>query len=418
MGFMSYLPRSLDRELDELLPHLSAVAIDGPKGVGKTATAARRADLTLPLDQASNVALLESDFSLSSFQGKKLLLDEWQHHPQVWDMVRRAVDNGAPAGSFLLTGSATPYDMRGSHSGAGRVVSLRMRPMGLHERGVTDPTILLSDLLAGEADITAQRSEFGLADYMTAIVSSGFPGMAGLSARALRAQLEGYLVRVIDRDIPEIGAEVRHPVALRKWLVAYAAAESTTTAYSKLLDATTGGDGAHPSEKTTRSYREHLAKLWLLDPVPGWVPALNASKRLQQAPKHHLADPALTAHLLRLDVAALLSDRGSFMAGPLFESLVTLTVRVIAQSLEATVSHLRMNSGAKEIDLIVEGRDGQLVAIEVKLKAAPTDHDVRHLHWLKEQLPDRVASMVVITAGGAAYRRPDGVFVIPLAMLG
>ncbi|MFW0120081.1 ATP-binding protein [Rothia sp. P5764] len=415
---MKYLPRSLDRELDDLLPHLSAVAIDGPKGVGKTATAQRRADTVLSLDRTSNVALLESDFDFDSFRGKKLLLDEWQYYPKVWDMVRRAVDQGAPAGSFLLTGSASPYDMAGSHSGAGRVVSLRMRPMGLHERGQTTPTVFLSDLLAGEADISTYRSEYKLADYMEAIVASGFPGLAGFNPRALRAQLEGYLMRVIDRDIPELGAEVRHPLALRKWLAAYAAAESSTTAYSKLLDATTGGDGTQPSEKTTRTYREHLAKLWLLDPVPGWVPALNAFTRLQQSPKHHLADPALAAHLLGLDASALLSDRGSHMAGPLFESLVTLTVRVMAQSLEATVSHLRMNSGAREIDLLVEGHDGQLVAIEVKLKAVPTDRDVRHLLWLKEQLPQRVASLVVITAGDVAYRRPDGVYVIPLALLG
>lgn len=415
---MEYLPRSLDTELDELLPHLPAIAIDGPKGVGKTATAARRADLTLGLDSPSTRAILESDFALSSYQNKKLLLDEWQHLPQIWDMVRRKVDAGSPPGTFILTGSATPYDMRGSHSGAGRVVSLRMRPMGLHERGITAPQIRLSDLLAGEADISAQPSDFSLADYMDAIVNSGFPGFSALPPRALRQQLDGYLVRVIDRDIPELGAEVRHPHTLRSWLAAYAAAESTTTSYSKLLDATSAGSSTQPAAATTRAYREHLTKLWLIDPVPGWVPALNSFKRLQQAPKHHLADPALSARLLNLDRDALLTDTGSHMAGPLFESLVTLTVRVIAQSLEATVSHLRMDSGAREIDLIVEGQNGAIVAIEVKLKSTPTDRDVRHLHWLKEHMPERVKSMVVITAGDVAYKRPDGVFVIPLALLG
>lgn len=177
---MEYLPRSLYTELDELLPHLPAIAIDEPKGVGKTATAARRADLTLGLDSPSTRAILESDFALSSYQNKKLLLDEWQHLPQIWDMVRRKVDADSPPGTFILTGSATPYDMRSSHSGVGRVVSLRMRPMGLHERGITAPQIRLSDLLAGEADISAQPSDFSLADYMDAIVNSGFPGFSAL----------------------------------------------------------------------------------------------------------------------------------------------------------------------------------------------------------------------------------------------
>ncbi|MGL4831291.1 MAG: DUF4143 domain-containing protein, partial [Propionibacteriaceae bacterium] len=188
--------------------------------------------------------------------------------------------------------------------------------------------------------------------------------------------------------------------------------------YSKLLDATTGGDGTQPAKTTTMAYREHLSRLWLLDPVPGWLPANNSIKRLQQAPKHQLADPGLAARLLGLTEATLTGPAGVHMLGPLFESLVALGVRVAAQAAEARVSHLRLLGGDREIDLIVEGPEGQVLAIEVKLAGAVDDSDVRHLLWLRDQIPDRIVDLVVITTGPAAYRRTDGVAVVPLALLG
>ena len=297
-----------------------------------------------------------------------------------------------------------------------------MRPMGLHERGTVSPTVSLKSLLAGEqdgrvGDIGGETS-FSLGDYAEAIVSSGFPGIMTAPLRLQRSLLDAYLARVIDRDLPDLGYEVRRPEVLRRWLSAYAAASSSTTAYSRLLDATTGGDGAQPAKTTTIAYRDHLTRLWLLDPVPGWIPANNPIRRLQQAPKHHLADPALAARLLDLSAVELVKSSGVHMIGPLFESLVTLTVRVLAQAVEAKVSHLRLRGGEREVDLIVQGMDGQIVGIEVKLASDVGDADVRHLKWLREQIPGRVADLVVVTTGRIAYRRNDGVAVIPLALLG
>ncbi|WP_280953294.1 DUF4143 domain-containing protein [Acidipropionibacterium timonense] len=230
--------------------------------------------------------------------------------------------------------------------------------------------------------------------------------------------LDLYLQRVIDRDLPDQGFEVRRPEVLRRWLAAYAAASSTTTSYSKLLDATTGGDGSQPAKTTTATYREHLTRLWLLDPVPGWLPANNPIKRLQQAPKHQLADPALAARLLGLTPAMLAGSAGAHMFGPLLESLAALGVRVSAEAAEARVSHLRLLGGDREIDLIVEGPEGQILAIEVKLAGAIDDSDVRHLLWLRDQIPDRVVDLVVLNTGPFAYRRRDGVAVVPVALLG
>ena len=172
-----------------------------------------------------------------------------------------------------------------------------------------------------------------------------------------------------------------------------------------------------PAKTTTNLYRNFLTKLWILDPVPGWAPASNEFTRLTVSPKHQLADPALAARLLQLSASTLTSSQGAHMLGPLFESLVTLSVRVAAQAAEATVSHLRTKNGDHEVDLIVQGPEGEVLGIEVKLAPVITDTDVRHLLWLRDKMPDSVTNLVVITTGAQVYRRADGVLVLPLSLL-
>ena len=169
------------------------------------------------------------------------------------------------------------------------------------------------------------------------------------------------------------------------------ATPTTSTTYSKILDAATPGDTDKPAKATTIGYREALARLWLLDPIPGWIPEGHLLTRLAQAPKHHLADPALAARLLgatatgllRNTVGSGLTPADGVLLGALFESLVTLSVRVYAQPLDATVHHLRTQNGDHEVDLVVEGADRRVVALEVKLAADVTTKDVRHLTWLR-----------------------------------
>lgn len=193
----------------------------------------------------------------------------------------------------------------------------------------------------------------------------------------------------------------------------------------EILDAATPNQGDKPAKKTTIGYRDALSGLWLLDPTPAWAPTSNHLSQLGQAGRHQLADPALAAHLLNLDVDGLMRGRGDAaslgggsMLGALFESLVTQSVQTYAQNAEARVHHLREQKGRREIDLIVEGYGRRLVAIEVKLAATPADQDVQHLLWLREQLGDLLADAVVVTTGEHAYRRRDGVAVVPAALLG
>lgn len=416
---MDYLRRTVDSALDDLMSFESAIAIDGPKGVGKTATAARRATKMWRADIAAERAILEADPWFADAPGGTLLIDEWQRLPEVWDCVRRLVDDGADPGRFLLTGSATPLSGTDTHSGAGRIQTLRMRPMALHERGVAQSTVSLSALLEGTTETITGETDFTAASYFEAITGSGFPDIVDLPERQSSRRLETYLQRVIDRDMAEQGYAVRRPETLRRWLGAYAAATSSTAAYSTMLEATTAGDGSQPARATTNAYRDHLTQLWLLDPVPAWTPRMdNPFKWLQRGSKHQLADPALAARLLGLSSTALGSSRGAAMAGPLFEALVTLGVRVSAEAVGARVGHLRTKKGDHEIDLVVEGFDGEVLGIAVKLSAHVDEKHVRHLKWFREQLGDRVTDLIVISTGNTAYRRRDGVAVIPLALLG
>jgi len=422
---MGYLPRVLEAEFNELSSALPALAIEGAKGVGKTAMASRRARTIHALDDPEQLELATADPKRLLEADSPILIDEWQRLPETWDLVRRAVDAGAEPGRFLLTGSASP-EGTGTHSGAARIPTVRMRPLALSERLGTAGSVSLGELLKGEKPDLEGETSMSLEDYTDEILASGFPGLRRFSGRALRAQLDGYLDRIVDRDFPELGHQVRNPAGLRRWIRAYAAASSTTTSLEKIRVAAAGGEGENVNRKAATPYRDVLERLWLVDPVPGWLPTRSHLKRLTALEKHQLADPALAARFVGATKGALLEGEsfgppiprdGSFL-GTLFESLVTLSIRVYAQNAEAQVKHLRSFAGDREIDLIVQRDDDRVLAIEVKLTAVPRDDDFRHLEWLQKAIGKDLLDALVITTGRAAYRRADGIGVVPLALLG
>ncbi len=354
-----------------------------------------------------------------------MLVDEWQHVPSVWDRVRRAADTYATPGQFLLTGSASPKDT-GTHSGGGRIVSVRMRPLSLAERWPGEATVSLSELLGGTRPEVHGQTRRSLEDYADEIVRSGFPGIRILQGRARRAQLDSYLNRIVDRDFEELGHPIRNPMGLRRWMSAYAAATATTTSFERIRDAASGGNDRPPAKTTVQPYREVLERLFILDEVAGWQPSRNPIARLALPPKHQLADPALAAALLGATAARLLEGdapgpaipRDGTLLGALFESLVTQSVKVYAQAAEASAGHLRLKGGTHELDLVVDRGDGRVVAIEVKLSATVRDDAVKHLNWLQRTIGDDLLDRVLITTGTEAYRRADGVAVVPAGLLG
>lgn len=402
--------------------------IAGPKATGKTATASRIAATVLQLDDERLRSRIETDPGYLSSRRPPVLLDEWQRLPELWDTVRRSVDADRTPNRFILTGSAYP---RGAaiHSGAGRILSLRMRPLSLAERGLVPPTVSLEALLRGGSRIEG-LSGLGLAEYTREILASGFPAIRAGQPRGSRRELESYVENIIHREFAEQGYAVRAPHTLRRWLRAYAASTGTTASYASILEGATTGEGGRPAKTTAILYREVLESLWLLDEVPAWAPLDTSTGRLGQAPKHFLADPALAATLLDVDADDLLDGdvdedpalkvvakgAGTFL-GRLFEHLIAMSLQSYAQTAGARLSHLRTRNGDHEIDFIVE-RKRRIVAFEVKLSPVVRDHDLRHLKWLRDRAGDRLVEAVIITTGDEAYRRSDGIAVVPAALLG
>ncbi|MDO5082627.1 MAG: DUF4143 domain-containing protein [Arachnia propionica] len=355
---------------------------------------------------------------------KPVLIDERQRVPTAWDTVRRAMDDGAEPGSFLLAGSAAPQQSDPIHSGAGRILSLPMRPMALCERGLVDPTVSLRRLLQGDAEIGGS-SPLGPEDYVREILASGPPGLRHRPSPARNAQLRSHLTRVIERELTdEQGVTLRRPESLTLWVQACASASGTTTSWEKIRAAATPGDANPPSKVTTVRCRDWLTALRLLDPVPAWLPLASGLPSPTRAPKHHLADPALASVLLRAASISLQKGEGRWLRargaliGGLFEGLATLSARGAAQAAGAEVSHLRSSRGEQEINLIVEGEDGRILAVGVKFSRAASHEDVAHLPWLKEKLGDQVSDMVLLNTDEHAHRRRDGVAVVPLALPG
>lgn len=404
---------------------LPAIALEGAKGVGKTETAKRRSETALNLSRRTELAAVSGDDGLLDRLPGPILVDEWQLHPPVWDQVKEAVDNGAEPGRFLLAGSARATGEVRIHSGAGRIVRLRLRPLAFSEREVCEPTVSLNQLLTGDHHAIEGTSSLTVPDYADEILASGFPGIRKLPLRTRNAQLDSYLDRIVDSELTRDSKKFRSPAMLKAWLSAYAAATSSQTSYNNLLDAATSGENDKPARQTTAVYREELLRMFILDPVEAWIPTFSPLRRLTQAPKHHLVDPALAARLVGVQREALLRGDGETLnasartwLGALFESLVVQSVRTYAMGCDATVGHLRTKGGEREVDVIVESSDRTVVAFETKLSSTVNDSDVKHLLWLKETLGERLVDAAVLHTGPHAYRRSDGIAVIPFALLG
>jgi hypothetical protein len=422
---VTYRRRAVDDELDEFLVGMPAILLDGPKGVGKTSTAKRRASTVIALDVPSQLQIAEADPDAILDGISPTLIDEWQRFPPIWDAVKRNVDDQEKDGVFLLTGSAYVPDAK-IHSGSLRIHELRMRPMSLPERGVVSPTISLGALLRGEKGVKGNAIDFGLREYVKEIAASGFPGIRNMPSKLQSAELGSYLTNIVTKDFVEAGYKVRKPAALLGWIRAYAAATSTNISFEKIRGMSLPGEETPKTKITAATHIEVLKMLRIIDEVPAWLPGFNFLAQLAQAPKRHLVDPALAVRALGLNAEMLLNgeqgvlkleNQGNLL-GRLFESLVTLSIKVFAQTHGATISHLRTRRGEHEVDLILETEDRKIIGIEVKLSPTVVDDDVKHLLWLRNNARTEVIDLIVITTGDTAFRRPDGVAVIPLALLG
>ncbi|MBN9608303.1 MAG: hypothetical protein BGO26_20275 [Actinobacteria bacterium 69-20] len=414
-----YLPRLADRLLDDRLHAMGAVLIEGVKGCGKTATARQRAGSEVLLDidpEAERRAAIDPRLLLDGTTPR--LLDEWQRAPRIWDAVRRAVDDRGLSGQFILTGSATPKDDAVRHSGAGRFGTLRMRTMTLTEKQATTPSVSVADLLSG-IDPAPANSPVSVRDYLDHIAVGGWPLLVGADQRAARTYLDGYLDVIVEHDIDDVSGGLRNPRLVRRFLHAYAQMVAQTANLSTIMKRArdeVDDEADVPSRHTAEVYLDALSRMSIVDDVPAWDPSVRSSKRLTTTPKRLLADPSLAASLLEMSPSRMLDDLAT--AGFLFESLVAHDLRIYAEAAGAFCYHYREAEGRLEVDYILETRDGDWLAVEVKLGEAEIDKAAVALHRLAERIPRRPTALLIVTGTSLAYTREDGVHVVPLGLLG
>ena len=425
-----YLSRIADKVLDSALKASGAVLIEGPKWCGKTRTAEEKAASTLYLQDpdhtASHLKAADTKPSLLLQGDTPRLIDEWQMAPVLWDAVRFAVDQRGETGQFILTGSAVPKDNAVQHTGTGRISRMVMRPMSLFESLESNGTISLKSLFdeTGDGECSASMeaaSTLTIERLANALVRGGWPASVGTAASmdesiTLR-QVYDYVDAVINIDVSRVDGVEKSPARLRA-LIRSLARNVSTMANIATIHKDIAGDESSISEKTISAYLNALRRIFVVEDLPAWNPAMRSKTALRTSPKRHFVDPSIATAVLRANSKNLLQDFNSF--GLLFESLCVRDLRVYAQSIDGEVFHYRDKSRL-EADAIVHLKDGRWGAVEVKMGAKEIETATKNLKILREKINlDKMKEpsfLMVLTAGELGYRRKDGVYIIPIGCL-
>lgn len=414
---MAYKPRVVDSELQGRLEATGAVVIEGPKACGKTETARQvaRSEVLLDVDANARAAAAIAPGTILAGAVPRLI-DEWQIAPELWNHVRRAIDDRGEAGQFILTGSAVPADDITRHTGAARMTRLRMRPMSLFETGHSSGAMSLKQLLA-QGSASCADPGLSIQDVATRVAIGGWPSLqARTEPQALQA-MRDYLDEIRRVDISGVDNVRRDPDRVGRLLTSLARNVATSVSISTLAH-DTGGTDEPMKNDTARAYLDALTRLMIIEDQPAWAPHLRSRSILRTAAKRHFVDPALAVAALRATPARLLKEIQ--WLGFLFESLVVRDLRVYAQANDAIVRHYRDSTGL-EVDAIVETAAGAWAAFEVKLGQTQVDEAAEHLLTFSERVDTTVcgrpAALAVVVATGYGYVRPDGVAVIPVGAL-
>jgi predicted AAA+ superfamily ATPase len=415
----TYIARLVDPVLAKRLTASGAVVIDGPKASGKTETGRRFAGSEVLLDSdlaQRQFALADPRFVLSGATPR--LLDGWQSVPDLWNAVRREIDERKNVGQFILTGSASPADDLTRHSGAGRFSRLRMRPLTLVETGHAVRELSLSGLLDGEA-ASAPDQKTSLSDLTERMIAGGWPASQSRGLPESFRYAVDYLDQVARLDIAGL-EDVRHdPRKVSALLRSIARTTASETSNATLARDSGGVEGALHADTVAR-YLDALERAFIVEIQEAWDVPLRSRTPLRKAPKRHLVDSSLTTAALRIGAPEMLL-RDPNTLGLLFESLVFQQLRVFADIADAGVYHFRSKTGL-EVDAIVERADGAWGAFEVKLGAGLLDAAAATLRTFaatidtsRHRAPTLLA---VIVPTGPSYVRRDGISVVALASLG
>lgn len=414
-----YLPRVADMRLDDALRSSGAVHIKGPKWCGKTETGIHhtRSQVYLqdPDKSPALLAMADSKPSKLLIGDRPRLIDEWQMAPQLWDAVRFAVDREKVRGGYVLTGSSTPK-IRPAHTGVGRIAPLEMSTMSLLETGESTGAVSLLSLFEGTLDI-AQVAGLDVDDYARVICRGGWPEAVVSESRGdAGGMARDYVLELLDSNINEMDGIRRNRTWMRQIMRSYARNVSGQASLSTIA---ADMQGEPPSAPTLSEYVDALSRAFVLNDLSAWNPRLRSKTAVRTSPTRHFSDPSIAAAVLAATPRGLLDDFKTF--GLLFESLCIHDLRVYASALGGSLYHYRDKTGL-EADAVVVLDDGRWALVEVKMGQSRIDEGAAHLLKLAERIDQtregRPSFLMVLTSTACAYRRKDGVVVVPLACLG
>ena len=416
---MSYIKRLVEDELLAKMEASGAVLIKGPKSCGKTETAIQYAKSVLLMDRDPQVPVMMATNPQLLLEGETpRLIDEWQEQPEIWNYVRHEVDKRKSKGVFILTGSANPPEHVRLHSGAGRFTVLQMNTMTWQELGYSSGTVKMSDLLLG-ADINYYEPAISLESIIERICVGGWPTLINENYKNALNMNRGYIDLLCEVDMSQVSGVKRNPDKVRSLFRSLARNVATLVDNKTLEKDVKINESSELSRNTVSDYMDALSKLMILYEQPAFSPHIRSSASLRKSPKRHLCDPSLAVAALGLDKEALLKDIK--YTGFLFESLATHELNVYAKTNDATVFHYNDSYGY-EVDAIVQKRNGDYAAFEIKLGVGFIDEAAKNLKKFVSNIDiekmETPKSLNIITGTGMSYRRPDGINVISLASLG
>ena len=418
-----YRKRIADDILARKLEGKGAVLIEGPKWCGKTTTAEQIAASILYMDDPEKK---EQNISMSELNPKRLLkgetprlIDEWQLAPKLWDAIRFEVDHRRELGQFLLTGSAVPVDTKEiTHSGTGRFTWLTMRPMSLYESGDSTGDVSLKDLFEkntvdGESDMTIDRLAF-------LACRGGWPQAIDMRDDIALDQARDYYDAVVRSDINRADNIQKNAEKVRRLMRSYARNQGSQVPNTVLARDVSANDEESMSQETVATYLNALRKIFVVEDMPAWNPNLRSKTAIRSSDTRYYVDPSIAAAALGIGPNDLINDLNTF--GFIFETLCVRDLRVFADALDGQVYHYRDKDG-QECDAVIHLRNGQYGLIEIKLGGDKLiEEGAQSLKKMESKIDtDKMKApsflMVLTGVGGYAYRRKDGVCVVPIGCL-
>ena len=419
-----YKYRVADEILKQKLEGKGAVLIEGPKWCGKTTTAEQIASSVLYMDDPER---RQQNLAMAELSPKQLLkgavprlIDEWQLAPKLWDAIRFEVDHRGEMGQFILTGSAVPADTKEiTHSGTGRFTWLMMRPMSLFESGDSTGEVSLNRLFDSPTEIEGTSSlDIRRLAFLTC--RGGWPQAIDMREDIALEQAFDYCEAVVHSDINRADNIHKNPNLVRRFMRSYARNQGSQVSFSALARDVDANEPERVCDATLSSYVNALQKIFVIEDMPAWNPNLRSKIAIRTSDTRYYVDPSIATASLGLGPDDLLNDLNTF--GFLFETLCVRDLRVFADALNGKVYHYRDKDG-QECDAVIHLRNGKYGLIEIKLGGeGPIETAAASLKALSAKIDTdkmkRPSFLMVLTGvGDYAYRRNDGVYVIPIGTL-